>query len=329
MRDSQNRNPARTATPNAIQAYVTGSLQPASWMPYTRAIRPTIDRTRPRGSSRPGVRVARLRDVGQDPADPDDDDRDVDQEHRAPPEVLEQEPAEQRPEGDRATDCRCPDADRLAALRGREDHGDDRQRHGQHRRAADAHQPTRDDQLHRGLGEGAEQGRRGEQQEADDQDLAPAVAVAEDAPGEQQGGEHQGVGVDRPDQLALGGAEVLLDRLERDVEHGVVEHDDEQADDQGGQRAPPVRRHDGGGAAGRGGRARGAHGGSTYSGADIPSRRVRQRHTGPAGAPGRLGRARPRCGSRSGHRPVAWLGYQASGGCPWAAAVQEGPHVVR
>ena len=61
VRDSQNRNPASTATPNAIHAYVAGSLHPASWMPYTRASRPTIDRTRPSGSSRPGCG---LRDSG-------------------------------------------------------------------------------------------------------------------------------------------------------------------------------------------------------------------------------------------------------------------------
>ncbi len=200
------------------------------------------------------MRIARLGHVGQDPADADDDDRHVDQEHRAPPEVLEQEPAEQRAEGDSAADGSRPDADGPAALGRREDHGDDRQGHREHRGPADAHQRAGCDELLRGPGERAEDGGQGEQHQAEDQDAPAAVAIAEDSPREQQGREHQRVGVDRPDQLALGGPQVLLDRLQGDVEDRVVQHHHQQADDQRRQRPPPVRGALGGGWAQVGGR---------------------------------------------------------------------------
>ena len=65
--------------------------------------------------------------------------------------------------------------------------------------------------------------------------------VTEQAQGEQQPGEDQGVGVDRPLQLALGGAQILLDGLEGDVEDGVVEDDDQQADDKDAEDRPATR----------------------------------------------------------------------------------------
>ena len=46
----------------------------------------------------------------------------------------------------------------------------------------------------------------------DEQHLAAADAVADHAPGEEQAGEHEDVGVDRPLELALGGAELALQR---------------------------------------------------------------------------------------------------------------------
>ena len=77
--------------------------------------------------------------------------------------------------------------------------------------------------------------------EADDEDPLAAVLVAEDAPGEQQCGEHEDVGVDGPEQLALVGAEVPLDGRQRDVEDRVVEDDDEQARDEHAEDRPAAR----------------------------------------------------------------------------------------
>jgi len=58
-----------------------------------------------------------------------------------------------------------------------------------------------------------------------------ADPVAQDAEGEQQAREDERVGVDRPLELPLRGAQALArirDGLQGDVEHGVVEDDDEE-----------------------------------------------------------------------------------------------------
>ena len=54
-------------------------------------------------------------------------------------------------------------------------------------------------------------------------------------------GEHERVAVDDPLQLAVGGVEVVHDRGDRDVEHRVVEHDDEQAEAQDDEDPPTPR----------------------------------------------------------------------------------------
>ncbi len=78
--------------------------------------------------------VARLVRGEQRHDDRDDRDRDVDEEDRAPADVLGQPAAEQRAERERDRRHARPGADRLAALGGRERVGDDRQR----RRASSA-----------------------------------------------------------------------------------------------------------------------------------------------------------------------------------------------
>ena len=97
-----------------------------------------------------------------------------------------------------------PDADRLAALPRVEDVGDDRQRRRHDRRGAEAHQRAGRDELVGRLRVGRTQRGDAEQGESDrSADPLAAEAVAEDAGGEEQAGEDQGVGVDRPIELAL------------------------------------------------------------------------------------------------------------------------------
>lgn len=80
-----------------------------------------------------------------------------------------------------------------------------------------------------------------EDDQPDGEDALAAVLVAEHAPGEQQRGEHEDVGVDGPQQLARIGVQVALDGGQRDVEDRAVEDDDEQAGDQHGQDRPAAR----------------------------------------------------------------------------------------
>ena len=74
-----------------------------------------------------GLRVAR---VGNEPGhehERDGDDRDVDEEHRAPPEVRQQQAAGDRADRDREADRAGPDPDRLRPLGRVEDVRNDRQ----------------------------------------------------------------------------------------------------------------------------------------------------------------------------------------------------------
>ena len=99
-----------------------------------------------------------------------------------------------------------PDGDRPAPLvRVAEHVGQDRQRRRHDQRAADAHERSADDQLHRRRRQGGRHRADREQDDADLQRALAAEAVAEAAGRQQQAGEHEGVGVDDPLDLAVGG----------------------------------------------------------------------------------------------------------------------------
>ena len=70
----------------------------------------------------------------------------------------------------------------------------------------------------------AEQRGEREPHDADEEDPAPAEPVTQGAAEQDQGGEGQRVGVDRPLQALEPGVEVLADPAERDVDDGRVEH---------------------------------------------------------------------------------------------------------
>ncbi len=78
----------------------------------------------------------------------------------------------------------------------------------------------------------------GEDDDPDDEDQAPAVRVGELAADQHQRGERQRVAGDDPLERREVGAEIALDRRQRDVHDGVVEHDHEEAERHGGERPP-------------------------------------------------------------------------------------------
>ena len=119
----------------------------ASMRPKTRATIPMIDSTAPTGSSLASSRVARRRHEEPAGHEGDGDDRDVDEEHRAVPEVAEQPAADQRPEAAGGPGDAGPDGDGLGALLGREDVDDDRQRRRHDQRGGGAHHGAAGDEL--------------------------------------------------------------------------------------------------------------------------------------------------------------------------------------
>ena len=133
---------------------------------------------------------------------------DVDEEHRAPPEVVEQQAADERPDRAAGAGEAGPDGDRPAPLVGREDVGEDRQRRRHDQRRADAHDRPGGDELAGRV----PTARRTSDAEAEDrqaglQRALAAEPVAEGAGRQQQAGEDEGVGVDDPLELGLRGVE--------------------------------------------------------------------------------------------------------------------------
>ena len=133
-----------------------------------------------------------------------DDEGHVDEEDRAPPEVLEQQAGGDRAE--RTTDAgeRRPDRDRLRALVEREAVHDDREGRRHDERGADAHHGAGGDELARVVGLAGDEAGEAEHDEAELQRALATEPVAEGAGREQHAGEDQGVGVEDPLQLGAG-----------------------------------------------------------------------------------------------------------------------------
>ena len=97
---------------------------------------------------------------------------------------------------------------------------------------------TNEDELVGGVDEQDAEAGPAEQQQPGLQRALAAEAVAERAHRQQQAGEHEQVRVDDPLQRRAGRAELLLQRGQRDVEDGVVEPDDHEAQGQHGEGLP-------------------------------------------------------------------------------------------
>jgi len=127
---SQATNPATRATPPTSAAITSGDDHPwagPSMMP--RECRQAADRQQGTGRiGAPGICAPRLGDQQQGPHQAGGDHRDVDQEHRPPPEVGQEQPARDWPDGDSEPDRPRPHADRPCPLGGvAEDVVDDRE----------------------------------------------------------------------------------------------------------------------------------------------------------------------------------------------------------
>ena len=175
-------------------------------------------------------RPVALGQPGQRERHEQDADRDVEPEDVLPREALDDGTADDRAERDREPADRSPGAEREPALRRRHRSREDRQRQRHHDRAAEP--------LH-GAGDvehldvrSERGGDRGEREDADaDREHPPAPeAVTERGAGEEQDGEREGVGVDRPREALERGVEVEADHGDRGRDDEVVERDHEQRD---------------------------------------------------------------------------------------------------
>jgi hypothetical protein len=181
----------------------------------------------------------------------DDHDRDVDEEHRAPAEVLQQPAAEGRADGDGEAADPGPDADRLDALARILEHvGEDRQRGRHDRGRADAHQRSGCDQLAGVRRQRRERGAEAEHREAAGEQPMATVAVAERAADQQQAGHGERVRIDNPLQLTGPGVQFPREGRQCGVDDRVVDDDEEHAQAQDDERPPAALVRLGGGLGG-------------------------------------------------------------------------------
>ena len=154
------------------------------------------------------------------------DERQVDEEHRAPRHRLDQPAAEEGP--DRAGDAAeaGPRTDRGAAVARAERGRDDREAAGHEQRGGDPLDGARGDERDGRRREAADQGRGPERDETDEEELPAAEAVAERAADHEERPEGEQVGVEDPLEPGEVGVEVLGDRGERGVHHAAVEEGD-------------------------------------------------------------------------------------------------------
>ena len=154
-------------------------------------------------------------------------------------EVLQQHPADDRPDGDPGGQGGRPDRDRLGAVglvvEQVADEGEGRRHEG--RPGDPEHRSGGDEHLGR-LRISREERRRAERHRADEQQPAAADPVADRAHREEQAGEDEPVDVEDPQLLGGGRLEVLGDERHREEEDGHVHRRDEDRQDQHRQWDP-------------------------------------------------------------------------------------------
>ncbi len=236
MCSSHSTNPASTATPRNAVSSTRPEPHPCSgpeMIAKTAAVMPIVESSAPSGSGRVPWPVFDSGTSRTTAARATQDDRDVDEEDRAPPEVVEDESAEQRARRETEGGDGRPDADRLDAFGVVEDLTTTASVVVSSSALADAHPGTGRDELAGGLGETGHERADAEQGEAHHQHLLPPVAVRRAARGEQQTRLDERVGVDHPLHVGGGCVQLRGEGGDRDVEDGVVEqhHELGQADD--------------------------------------------------------------------------------------------------
>ena len=177
--------------------------------------------------------------------DGDDGDGKVDEEDPAPPRIgperADDETSDDGPDGGRDADGRPQHAEGASALASGEHLLDE----ARHLRVEDAtgrslHEP-REDEHGAARGEPADEARRAEEHDADDEDRAPADGVTHTSGSDEGQTEREGIARHDPLQVARRRIGPLLDRGQRDVDDADVEQRHETCDEAHREGAPPSR----------------------------------------------------------------------------------------
>ncbi len=189
---------------------------------------------------------AALAQEDRDEREDEDADRDVDVEDPRPAEGARQRAAEQHARRGAAAGDRTPDAERnvpLASLVERR--REDRECSGREHRGPEPLERTERDQRALRPGEAVEQGADSEEDEAGDEQPPSPEQVGQPAAEEKRPAEENGVGGDHPLEALLAEVQVGLDRRQRDVHDGDVEHDHELGGHDEGEDEPALTRIEG------------------------------------------------------------------------------------
>jgi hypothetical protein len=170
-----------------------------------------------------------------------DGDRQVDEEDPVVVDALGEDAARQQPDRAAGGGHEPVDPNRLGLLPGlgehRHDHAED---HGRGHRPADPLHEPGDDQQALALRHPAEQRRDREHGEADHEHPPPADEISEPAGEQQEAAEADQIRVHHPGEARLGEPQIVLDRWERHVHDGDVEHDHQHPDAEHDQRQPAM-----------------------------------------------------------------------------------------
>ncbi len=189
-----------------------------------------------------GVRIAGLGDREQSDRDRDNANRKVHEEDPSPGQPAGQHPAEDRAHSDRHAGDGPEDPEGDPAVAAAKRVGEQRQGRREHDRTADTLPGPGQDEEQRGLREAAQQRPDGEHGRADGEHQPSTEPVRQRAGRQQQGGQRQSVGVDRPLQVRQRGAERPPDVRQRHVHDRDVKQQHEDADADRRER-PPLPLH--------------------------------------------------------------------------------------
>ena len=161
------------------------------------------------------------------------------QEHRTPPEVLEQHATDERAERGTAHEARQVDGEGAAALLLVGEHtGDQGQHRRRHRGTRHAEQRAAGDEHLRACGKRCRYRGDAEHGGADEQQFLPADPVTDGAHGDQEARDQETVDVHDPQLLDAARREVGGQVRNGQVQHGEIHRDEERGQAEHGQPDP-------------------------------------------------------------------------------------------
>jgi hypothetical protein len=187
-------------------------------------------------------RVAGLAEPGHAARDRRHADGQIDEEDESPAEGVGQHTADQRTDSAGAAQRGAEGAQRPGQGCAGELRAQQRRGGGEQHRAANALHRPEQLKLQRGRGQRTRQRPDGEDDHPDQEQPPPAQPVSQCGRGQQQDGQHQGIGGAHPLQVRQARPQIPLNRWQRDAHHGDVQQQHERRGAHQRQGPPPPRR---------------------------------------------------------------------------------------